>query len=222
MSKKNKFVFSFLVVSGFIIYSILQGLSRLTGRPSLAPNGSLTALNPASSSTNLNNQSNSPASNNSQPVSYKIITASSATANNSSRPTPVNPIPAKATPPATTAVASGGNGQAGRGMGMGMGGGGNMMATGRYRDGVYTGNSADAYYGNVQVKVTIQSGRMTNVQFLDYPHDQQNSLYINSFATPQLASEAITAQSANVDIVSGATETSQAFIQSLQSALSQA
>ncbi len=91
-----------------------------------------------------------------------------------------------------------------------------------YTDGTYTGAVADAYYGNVQVEVTIQNGTITNVNFLQYPSDRSTSRYINGQATPILAQEAIKAQSASVDGVSGATDTSQAFKQSLQSALSQA
>ncbi len=91
-----------------------------------------------------------------------------------------------------------------------------------YKDGTYTGDTADAFYGNIQVQVTISNGRITNVQFLQYPNDRGTSIAINSQADPMLAQEAIQAQSANVDIVSGATDSSQAFIQSMQSALSKA
>ena len=91
-----------------------------------------------------------------------------------------------------------------------------------YADGTYTGNAADAYYGNIQVQAVIQNGRIVDVQFLQYPGDRSTSRYINSMAMPALKSEAISAQSANVDIVSGATDSSQAFRQSLGSALTQA
>jgi uncharacterized protein with FMN-binding domain len=91
-----------------------------------------------------------------------------------------------------------------------------------YRDGSYTGSAADAFYGNIQVQVTISGGRITNVQFLQYPNDRGTSIQINQQADPILAQEAIQAQSANVDIVSGATDSSAAFIQSMQSALNQA
>lgn len=93
---------------------------------------------------------------------------------------------------------------------------------GRYRNGTYTGDSADAYYGNVQVKVAIQGGQIADVQFLDYPQDRNTSVRINARAMSALRQEAITAQSAPVDIVSGATETTGAFNQSLASALAQA
>jgi uncharacterized protein with FMN-binding domain len=94
--------------------------------------------------------------------------------------------------------------------------------SGQYKDGTYTGGSANAYYGNVKVQAVVQGGKLTNVTFLDYPQSHQVSVYINSQAMPYLTQEAIQAQSANVNIVSGATFTSEAFIQSLASALGQA
>ncbi|MCL4360593.1 FMN-binding protein [Patescibacteria group bacterium] len=93
---------------------------------------------------------------------------------------------------------------------------------GKYKDGTYTGSVADAYYGNIQVRAVIRNGSITDVQFLQYPNDNQTSLYINSQALPILRSEAIQAQSAQVDIVSGASDSSAAFRESLGSALSQA
>jgi uncharacterized protein with FMN-binding domain len=91
-----------------------------------------------------------------------------------------------------------------------------------YKDGTYSGDSVDAFYGNVQIQTEIKDGKINNVQFLDYPKDRHTSIEINSQAMPLLSSEAVKNQSASVDIVSGATATSQAFIQSLQSALIQA
>lgn len=95
-------------------------------------------------------------------------------------------------------------------------------ASGLYADGTYTGSSADAYYGTVQVQAVIQSGKLVAVNFLQYPSDRSTSRSINAYAMSILKSEAIQAQNANVNIVSGATDTSQAFQQSLHSALSQA
>ncbi len=91
-----------------------------------------------------------------------------------------------------------------------------------YKNGTYTGSVADAQWGVVQVQVVIQNGEIINVQFLQYPNERNRSVEINSYADPILVNEAIKAQSAKVDIVSGATDTSQAFIQSLSNALSQA
>ena len=91
-----------------------------------------------------------------------------------------------------------------------------------YKNGTYTGPVEDAFYGNVQVKVAISGNKISNVQFLQYPNDNIHSMAVNEVAMPNLTQEAIQAQTANVDTVSGATDTSQAFIQSLQSALNQA
>lgn len=91
-----------------------------------------------------------------------------------------------------------------------------------YKDGTYTGSVADAQWGDVQVQIVIQDGKITNVTFLQYPNERDRSERINEEADPQLVTEAIQAQSANVDIVTGATDTSEAFIQSLTDALAQA
>ena len=97
-----------------------------------------------------------------------------------------------------------------------------VKPAGRYIDGTYTGNPADAYYGTIQVQAIIQNGALVDVQFLQYPNDRNTSIRINSRALPILKQEAISAQNANVNIVSGATDSSQAFEQSLASALNQA
>ncbi len=94
--------------------------------------------------------------------------------------------------------------------------------TSGWNDGVYTGDSVDAYYGNVQVRATISGGRLTDVIFLDYPQDRSTSLRKSQNAMPILKSEAISSQKSNVNSVSGATYTSEAFNQSLAYALSQA
>lgn len=96
------------------------------------------------------------------------------------------------------------------------------VASSQYKDGTYTGPETDAYYGNVQVQVTIQGGKIAKVNFLDYPQDRRTSARINAIATPYLVTEAIQAQSASVDIISGATLTSEAFVKSLQLALNKA
>lgn len=90
---------------------------------------------------------------------------------------------------------------------------------GGYKNGEYIGDVADAYYGNVEVKVIIAGGKITGVQFLKYPSDRRTSIEINSQAMPYLRQEAIQAQNANVDIVTGATQTSRAYRLSLRSAL---
>ena len=93
---------------------------------------------------------------------------------------------------------------------------------GKYKNGIYTGSVQDAFYGNIQVQATISNGKISNITFLQFPNDNRTSQYVNSQADPMLAQEAIQTQSAQVDIVSGASASSQAFQASLADALSQA
>lgn len=95
-------------------------------------------------------------------------------------------------------------------------------SNGQYKDGTYKGVEIDAFYGLVQVQTTIKNGKIANVQFLEYPNDRRTSVRINQIAVPDLQQEALQAQSANVDIITGATLTSEGFIMSLQSALANA
>ncbi len=95
----------------------------------------------------------------------------------------------------------------------------NTTQRGIYKDGTYTGSVEDAYYGNMQVAAVISGGRLTDIQFLQYPSDNRTSLRINSQALPILKSEAIAVQSANIDMISGASASSPAFQSSLANAL---
>lgn len=92
----------------------------------------------------------------------------------------------------------------------------------KYKDGTFIGTRANAYYGYIQVEAVIKDGQITDVIFLEHPSDQSESRRINSRAMPLLKSEAISAQSANVAIVSRATDSSIAFRQSMAAALSRA
>jgi uncharacterized protein with FMN-binding domain len=96
------------------------------------------------------------------------------------------------------------------------------VSSGQYVNGMYTGTAANAYYGNIQVEAVISGGKLTNVVFLQSPGGRNTSVYINQKAMPQLKAEAIQAQSASVSGVSGASDSSAAFKESLASALSQA
>jgi len=93
---------------------------------------------------------------------------------------------------------------------------------GKYIDGSYTGDATDAYYGTVQVSAVVRNGLIADVQFLQHPDSRSTSRYINEQAMPLLTQEAVQAQSAQVNGVSGATFTSEAFRQSLASALAKA
>jgi len=95
-------------------------------------------------------------------------------------------------------------------------------AKGQYADGTYTGPVVDAYYGLMQIQAIITGGRLTSIKVLRYPNDRRTSIYINRQALPMLRDEVIRAQSANVDIISGATLSSEAFIRSLGAAMRKA
>jgi uncharacterized protein with FMN-binding domain len=84
-----------------------------------------------------------------------------------------------------------------------------------------TGSLVSTRYGDVEVKVTLANGTITAVDAIALPTGGRSG-QISSSAATILASEALTAQSASIDIVSGATYTSQAYAQSLQAALDQA
>lgn len=88
--------------------------------------------------------------------------------------------------------------------------------------GQITGAAVDTPYGTVQVQVTLSNGRITDVQPLQLPGDRMRSQMISQYAAPVLRSEALQAQSAQIDLVSGATYTSDGYAQSLQAALDQA
>ena len=92
----------------------------------------------------------------------------------------------------------------------------------KYKDGIYTGSRVNAYYGIVQVQISIRGGTLVDVTFLSYPDERNTSRYINSQAMPLLKQEAIQAQSAQVSGVSGASDTSATFKESLGAALAQA
>jgi len=86
----------------------------------------------------------------------------------------------------------------------------------------YTGDSTDTQWGPVQVQITVQSGKITKVAVVDYPHGNPRDDEINSYALPQLVQATMSAQSAHIDTVSGATVTSDGYLGSLQSALDRA
>ena len=77
-------------------------------------------------------------------------------------------------------------------------------------------------WGPVQVEVSLSGSKITGVAVLQYPDSNSRDAQINGYALPILVDETMSAQSANVDMVSGATYTSVGYQQSLQSALDQA
>jgi uncharacterized protein with FMN-binding domain len=83
----------------------------------------------------------------------------------------------------------------------------------------YTGQSVDTRWGPVQVQITVVAGKVTDATAVVYPSGNGRDAEINSYALPILHDEAVKAQSAKIDLVSGATVTSDGYVQSLQSAL---
>jgi uncharacterized protein with FMN-binding domain len=86
----------------------------------------------------------------------------------------------------------------------------------------YTGSAAATRYGPVQVQITVKNGNVVSASAVEYPTNDPRDQQINSYAIPQLNAEATAAGSAGIDMVSGATFTSEGYIASLQSALDQA
>ena len=86
-------------------------------------------------------------------------------------------------------------------------------------DGTFDGGTYDAYFGPVQVEITVQGGQVVDSQALQYPGHRRTSIAINNQALPWLKKETVQAQSSRINIISGATLTSRAYIKSLADAL---
>lgn len=85
---------------------------------------------------------------------------------------------------------------------------------------IFTGSNQQVeQWGNLQVQIKVESGRIVDIGFVAYPHQDRKSDQINAQSLPLLVQAALTAQSADVSHISGATYTSIAFVDSLQSAL---
>ena len=89
-------------------------------------------------------------------------------------------------------------------------------------DGTYTGASVDTRFGSVQVSITVSGGSVTDVTAIKLTDADGRSVQISNRAAPILREEVLASQSANVSSVGGATYTSDAYLQSVQSALDQA
>ncbi|WP_448810896.1 FMN-binding protein [Agromyces bauzanensis] len=89
-------------------------------------------------------------------------------------------------------------------------------------DGTYAGTTVSTRFGDVQVRVTISGGAITDVTAMHLTDHDGRSISISNRAAPILRDEVLQAQSASVSMVGGATYTSAAYLQSLQSALDQA
>ena len=97
-----------------------------------------------------------------------------------------------------------------------------VKTTSGAKNGTFTGAAESTQFGDVQVQAVISDGKLTNVVVLQVPDNGGYEDQIVQVAVPELKSEALSAQSARIDVVSGATYTSQGYAESLQSALDQA
>jgi uncharacterized protein with FMN-binding domain len=88
--------------------------------------------------------------------------------------------------------------------------------------GSFMGSDYANRFGDVQVRLVISGGRITDVQAVQMPYDRSRSAYISQVAGPMLRTEVLQAQSAQIDIISGATYTSESYAQSVNSALQKA
>ncbi len=84
---------------------------------------------------------------------------------------------------------------------------------------VINGSTVQTEYGPVQVQITVSAGKITAADAVQYPTAQRRDVQINRQAVPMLNAEVLATQSANIDAVSGASYTSDGYVQSLQAAL---
>jgi uncharacterized protein with FMN-binding domain len=208
----KKVLVSLLVIVGFVSYALYQ---RYFNSQQAVVNDSSTDtvadLNTSEtvSTTTISQEEIESQNNEEDDDNVSQQTEQAATGSSSSTTTSADSTSASTSSTATTSAGSSTTASA-------------AAANALYSDGQYDGNAADAYYGLVQVRAIVQNGKLTDIEFLSYPNDRSQSVQINTYATPILKAEAIKAQSAKVNIVTGATNTSRAFINSLSSALNQA
>ncbi|MFE2916233.1 FMN-binding protein [Kitasatospora indigofera] len=158
----------------------------------------------------------------------RAVVASSATVAGIVLLLSLKPHEAATTPAALgagTGTGSSGAGSSGTGAGTDAGAASPSAGAGGAASGTVrtvTGSAANTRFGPVQVKVTLDGTKITKVEAVEYPTHDRRDQEINSYAVPLLNQEALDAQSADIDVVSGATFTSQGYTSSLQSALDQA
>jgi len=90
------------------------------------------------------------------------------------------------------------------------------------RSQTYTGAVASTRWGPVQVQITVTAENITDVTVLQQPNGNRKDAEINARALPILVQDTLSAQSAQIDMISGATVTSEGYVHSLQAALDQA
>jgi uncharacterized protein with FMN-binding domain len=150
-------------------------------------------------------------------LTFKTPETPAIAASTGTRAAVVGQPPAAATPDAGTGQGSSSGGTSGDG-----GTNGGTTSGGAYADGTFTGSVISTRYGDIEVQVTTSGGAINDDTALALPNRDGHSARISQTAEPILREEALTAQSAQIDMLSGATYTSEGYIESLQSALDQA
>ena len=127
---------------------------------------------------------------------------------------------------APAAAGNGSNGTSGSGSSSGTSSSGSSSGTSGSGSAsstkTYDGDTVQTRWGPVQVRITVQGGKITASEAIVYPDGNRQDAEINSVALPVLSQEAVQQQSAGIDMVSGATVTSEGYLSSLQSAIDQA
>lgn len=139
-------------------------------------------------------------------TSSTTATGTTGTSPTTSSPSPAGGSTATAPPPAASAAPSAPS---------------TSVAAATYADGTWTGQAVREPWGTFQVEAVVSGGRVTDVVLVAAPQDGHSNR-INNRAVPALTQAAVAAQSAQIDMISGATWTSESYITSLQAALDEA
>lgn len=140
--------------------------------------------------------------------------AAGAPSSSSASPSGTSSTPAASGPPSSSGSSSDSSGSSGSST--------TKKSSGSSSTRTYTGTAASTRYGPVQVTITVTDGKVTDVAVPQSPSSSPRDVQIADRALPVLVRETISAQSAKIDMVSGATYTSDGYVTSLQSALDQA
>lgn len=119
---------------------------------------------------------------------------------------------------ASSTTASGTTGSTGTGS-TGTGTSGSSGSSGTSASGTYKGTAVQTRFGPVQVQITVANGKITDITALQLTNTDGKSIQISNRAAPLLRSKVLAAQSADVQTVSGATITSDAYLTSVQAAI---
>jgi major membrane immunogen (membrane-anchored lipoprotein) len=149
-------------------------------------------------------------------LSFKTHSTSAITTPPAAIGSPNNSASESAATPSASSSPAGGSTSSGSGSGS------SESTSGAAESRTVTGSAADTIYGPVEVRITVKNGKVTSAEAVEYPENTPRDQQINAFAIPELNQETLTAGSANIDIVSGATYTSNGYVTSLQSALDKA